>query len=88
MTPKEFGQLRCLKDRCGLDTQHVIEFVLHWWQEFTDCVRRLKAIESVPMLPHIGFLLKFYKIAVEMMAVLCPDRVKHVLAKWAADSSS
>lgn len=56
---------------------------------------RLKPISgsrfpSLPPLPHIGFLLKFYQVAVAMMADACPERVTHVLtaaavkkAEWA-----
>ncbi len=83
--PKEFGQLKCLRDRCGPDTQHIIEWVLHWWLEFTDCVRQQTGFDSVPLLPHVGFLLKFHMIAVAMMANACPEKVARVVTKWAAE---
>jgi hypothetical protein len=82
--PKEFGQLKCLRDRCGPDTLPIIEYVMHWWPEFTDRVRQQTRFESVPPLPHVGFLLKFYMTAVAMMADAFPERVAFVLAKGAA----
>jgi hypothetical protein len=80
LRPKEYGQLRWLRDQCGPDTLPLIEWVLHGWPEFTDCVRQQTGIQSVPPLPHVGFLLKFYLIAVAMMADACPERVTYVLA--------
>jgi hypothetical protein len=80
LRPKEFGQLKCLRDRCGPDTPHILEWALHGWPEFIDGVRQQTGFESVPPLPHIGFLLKFYTTAVAMMAEACPERVAHVLA--------
>ena len=87
LQPKQFGQLRILKDRCGPDTLPIIKWVLHGWPEFTDCVRQQTGYESVPPLPHGGFLLKFYKIAIAMMADACAERVTRVLAKAAAGHS-
>jgi hypothetical protein len=84
---KEFGQLRCLRDKCGPDTLHVIEWVLHDWPEFTERVKQYTGFDSVPATPHIGFLLKFYVIAVAMMADTCPERVAHTLGKWAVDEN-
>jgi hypothetical protein len=66
LQPKEYGQLKVLRDRCGPDTEHIVRFVLHGWPDFTACVRRQTGFESVPFLPHVGFLLKFYRIAVAM----------------------
>ncbi len=79
LQPKQHGQLKCLRDKCGPDTQHIIEYVMHGWPEFTDRVRQQTGFESVPPLPHVGFLLKFYQVAVAMMADTCPERVAHVL---------
>src|SRR5688500_4167213 len=76
---KEFGQLKCLRDRCGPDTLPIIEWAMHNWPEFTYCVKQQTGFESVPPLPQVGFLLKFYMTAVAMMADACPDRVAHVL---------
>jgi hypothetical protein len=85
LQPKEFGQLRCLRDRCGPDTAHIIEWALHSWPEFTNAVIQQTGFESVPPLPHVGFLLKFRVIAVAMIAEACPERVAHVLATWARE---
>ena len=81
LQPQEYGQLKTLRNRCGPDTLPIIEWVLHGWPEFTDRVRQQTGFKDVPPLPHVGFLLKFYRIAVAMMADACPERVAHVLAK-------
>ena len=81
---KEFGQLRCLRDKCGPDTLHVVEWVLHDWPAFTERVEQHTGFDSVPATPHIGFLLKFYVIAVALIAETCPERVAHTLHTWAA----
>jgi hypothetical protein len=80
LQPKQFGQLKTLRDRCGPDTLQFIKWVLHSWPEFCDRVRQETSFESVPPLPHVGFLLKFHRIAVAMMADACPERVTYVLA--------
>jgi hypothetical protein len=85
LLPKELGQLKCLRDKCGPDTLHVIEWVLHHWPEFTERVTQKMGFDSVPATPHLGFLLKFYVIAVAMMAETCPERVAHTRGKWAAE---
>ena len=86
LRPKEYGQLRCLRDHCGSDTLDVVEWVLHDWVGFTERVKQHTGFDSVPATPHIGFLLKFYVMAVAMMAESCPERVAHTLEKWAASS--
>lgn len=68
VTRKEFGQLKCLRDRCGPDTLRIIERAMGSWPEFTDRVRQQTGFESVPPVPHVGFLLKFYMTAVAMIA--------------------
>ncbi|MEP7309162.1 MAG: hypothetical protein ABJA98_26970 [Acidobacteriota bacterium] len=84
---KEFGQLKCLRDKCGLDTLRLIEWVLHDWPGFTERVKWQTGFESVPPLPHVGFLLKFYLIALAMMAEAYPERVAHTLGKLAAEET-
>ena len=74
---KEFGQLKCLRNKCGPDTQHIIEYVMHGWPEFTDRVKQQTGYQSVPPLPHVGFLLRFYKIAVGINR-LRPTRARRV----------
>jgi hypothetical protein len=61
----------------------VIEWVLHSWPEFAERVKQHTEFHSVPATPHIGFLLKFYVVAVAMMADTCSEQVAHTLGKWA-----
>jgi len=81
LQPKEFGQLKCLRDRCGPHTEHLIEWALHGWPEFTDTVKHETGFDNVPPLPRIGFLLKFYEIAIIMMADARPEHVAHAPTK-------
>jgi hypothetical protein len=68
-TPKQYGQLKQLKDSLGDLTQHVIEWVLkpaNWWR-FSQQVRAEAKLYRVPDDPEIWFLVKHRNRALRIM---------------------
>lgn len=65
--PKELGQLKMLLGRLGYWTPIVIGWVINNWAAFSKESQAAAGLGSAPPLPHVGFLLCHYHIAVELM---------------------
>jgi hypothetical protein len=64
LSKRELGQLKTLRRLLGDQTYDVIHYIFLHWSEFTFAVRTGRSHATVPAIPHTGFLLKHYAIAV------------------------
>src|SRR4051794_3738962 len=64
LTPREYGQLKSLRDSLGGSTTEILEWVLNNWQSFACKASEMSSVSSWPANPHIGFLLVHRTVAV------------------------
>ena len=67
LTPKQLGQLKMLRSRLGYWARFVIDWTISNWAPFAKAAKSAAGLASAPPLPHIGFLLCHYHIAVGLM---------------------
>lgn len=67
LTPKQYGQLKQLRDKLRELTWYVAGEVVRVWPQFTQRVETAKGLLCSPSKPHIGFLLAYYDIAVNLL---------------------
>jgi hypothetical protein len=68
LTGKECGQLKQLHKQLGEQTRPVISYVIgHWWK-FASRAATSAGISSWPVDPHIGYLLKYHAVAVNLLS--------------------
>ena len=67
LTPKEFGQLKNLRDKLGDLTGEVLDHTLKSWPTFCDRIKLDKALSFAPSVPNIGFLLVHAGTAINLM---------------------
>lgn len=69
MTQKERGQLKMLATAMGFDNvKAVIGFAISNWKKLGTRAQQVAGLTQYPIRPHIGFLLKYQHVAVEMRA--------------------
>lgn len=67
LTQKERGQLKMLASAMGFDNvKAVIGFAISNWKRFCTRAQQVAGLTQYPIEPHIGFLLKYQHVAVEM----------------------
>jgi hypothetical protein len=67
LTPRQFGQLKLLQRGLGGLTAEVIAWTVNNWWTFSLDAMYKAGLPSRPSKPHIGFLLKHYDVAVNLM---------------------
>ena len=67
LSPKELGQLKMLKKGLGSWTFFVLNWVWDNWWGFCEEAKAASGIDSAPLKPHIGFALRHYDVAVNLM---------------------
>jgi hypothetical protein len=67
LTPRQFGQLKLLRNGLGDITWAVIDWALNNWWWFSQAARACAGLPCAPATPHIGFLLAHYDVAVNRM---------------------
>ena len=81
LTPKEFGQLKRLRDLLGLVTGEVVRWTIGNWRAYSLEVQYSAGLPCFPSTPHIGFLLAHAATAVNIMHSIA----KRKAVKSAAD---
>ena len=86
LTPKEFGQLKLLKQCLGTATSEVLDWAMNNWSQFANKAATKAGIGSSPTTPHIGFLLKHYVVAVEQLQSIANyKKQEEPMAKYNSD---
>ena len=67
LTPKEFGQLKNLREWLGSVTGDVVRWTINNWSLFANEAKADAGLPSFPLTPHIGFLLAHAATAVNLM---------------------
>jgi hypothetical protein len=81
LTARHFGQLKLLRRGLGSLTAEVIDWTVNNWWQFSHDAMWKAGLSSRSPTPHIGFLLKHYDVAVNLMYSIA----KGTTAKSAAD---
>lgn len=63
LSAKEKGQLKQLSIKLGESTKPVIDLVFSDWGKFASLAKVKNGLETFPTSPHVGFLLKYYDVA-------------------------
>jgi hypothetical protein len=66
-TPKNFGQLKMLRQSLGDLSGEVIIWAVENWDDFASDAKIFAGLPSAPEFPHIGFLLTHHHVAVDLM---------------------
>ena len=82
LTPKEFGQLKLLKQCLGSATRDVLDWALNNWSQFAN--KAACEAGSCPTTPHIGFLLKHYVVAAKQLQSIADHKKQkeELMAKY------
>lgn len=67
LTPRQFGQLKLLRNGLEDITWDVMQWVLENWTRFSQEAKRAAGLPCAPANPHIGFLLAHYDVAINLM---------------------
>src|SRR5664279_5711935 len=67
MTQEDRGKLKLLANYLGPQVYEVIDWAVKNWQEFALDAKYDKGLPCYPQQPHIGFLLKYHDVAVNLM---------------------
>jgi hypothetical protein len=67
LTPKQFGQLKLLRNALEDITLDVMLWALENWTVFSQKAKSNAGLPCAPPNPHIGFLLAHYDVAVNLM---------------------
>ena len=67
LTPRQFGQLKLLRNGLEDITWDVMQWVLENWTRFSQEAKRCAGLPCAPSNPHIGFLLAHCNVAVSLM---------------------
>ena len=74
LTPKEFGQLKRLRDLLGLVAGEVVRWTIGNWRTYSLEVQYSAGLPCHPAIPHVGFLLKHVETAVNMMHSIAKEK--------------
>jgi hypothetical protein len=69
LTPREFGQLKTLRNRLGDLTGQVMEWALNNWGSFAPQAAIEAGSGQWPIHPHIGFLLVHHTVALKLQTI-------------------
>ena len=72
MTAKECGQLKQLSKYLGIDTRPVIDYAINHWGKFGSEAAAIGGVSAWPVEPHVGFLLKYYHVAMNLLYPVAP----------------
>jgi hypothetical protein len=82
LAPREYGQLKMLRNILEDVTVFVMVWVTSNWRVFTLRTVNSKGLLSAPNTPHIGFLLAHHAVAVNMMQETVPWQVAPLIARF------
>lgn len=72
LTSKERGQLKQLSKKLGNDTRPVIAYAVEHWVRFASRAGDIAGTGMFPPEPHIGFLLKYHGVAMNLLHPVAP----------------
>jgi hypothetical protein len=67
LTPKQAGQLKHLLRKLGPFAKQLVDYSFTYWAKFTNEVEVVEGVATFPEIPHTGFLLAYYAVAVNLM---------------------
>ena len=79
---RQFGQLGRVRKFLGIRAQEVVAFAIENWVSFAARASAANGTEGWPSTPHVGFFVKYYDVAANMMLdrMSDPERVEWLAA--------
>jgi hypothetical protein len=69
LKPKELAQLKAVVKIAGPRARSLIDYVCENWMMFAQKVKNVRGIELVPTEPHLGFLLTYVQVGLQLLVV-------------------